>query len=251
VIGLLIAGNKTTDNGEIASPEMQYLDAVAEFIGTFHENMARYSEQRAMSIGTLEALTAAIDAKDPYTRGHSERVAYLSSEIAKAMGLSDDEAERVRISGLVHDVGKIGVPERVLCKAGRLTDEEFGLIKLHPETGHRILKGITLLEHALGGVLHHHERIDGRGYPHGLKGDAIPLTARIIGLADTFDAMSSNRAYRPAMPREKVLAEIARCAGTQLDAAVVAAFTKVDLRGYDELMTRQATAAGVLVQQAA
>lgn len=251
VIGLLIAGNKTNDNGEIASPEMQYLDAVAEFIGTFHENMARYSEQRAMSIGTLEALTAAIDAKDPYTRGHSERVAFLSQEIARAMGLSDEDAERVRISGLVHDVGKIGVPERVLCKAGRLTDEEFALIKQHPETGHRILKGITLLEHALGGVLHHHERVDGRGYPHGLKGDQIPLAARIIGLADTFDAMSSNRAYRPAMPREKVLAEIARCAGTQLDPRVVEAFGKVDLRGYDDLMTRQATAAGVLYQQAA
>ncbi|MBY0112674.1 MAG: HD-GYP domain-containing protein [Phycisphaerales bacterium] len=251
VIGLLIAGNKTNDNGEIASPEMQYLDAVAEFIGTFHENMARFSEQRAMSIGTLEALTAAIDAKDPYTRGHSERVAYLSREIALALDLSEAEAERVRISGLVHDVGKIGVPERVLCKAGKLTDEEFGLIKLHPETGHRILKGITLLEHALGGVLHHHERIDGRGYPHGLKGDAIPLTARIIGLADTFDAMSSNRAYRPAMPREKVLAEITRCAGTQLDPAVVAAFTKVNLQGYDELMSRQAVAAGVVFQQAA
>ncbi|HEX8877382.1 MAG TPA: HD-GYP domain-containing protein [Phycisphaerales bacterium] len=251
VIGLLIAGNKINDNGEIASPEMQYLDAVAEFIGTFHENMARFSEQRAMSIGTLEALTAAIDAKDPYTRGHSERVAYLSREIALAMGLPENEAERVRISGLVHDVGKIGVPERVLCKAGKLTDDEFALIKLHPETGHRILKGIVLLEHALGGVLHHHERVDGRGYPHGLKGDAIPLTARIIGLADTFDAMSSNRAYRPAMPREKVIAEIARCAGSQLDPAVAAAFMKINLQGYDELMARQAVAAGVAYQQAA
>jgi HD-GYP domain-containing protein (c-di-GMP phosphodiesterase class II) len=251
VIGLLIAGNKTNDNGEIASPEMQYLDAVAEFIGTFHENMARFSEQRAMAMGTLEAITAAIDAKDPYTRGHSERVAYLSQEIAKAMGMSEAEAERVRIAGLVHDVGKIGVPERVLCKAGKLTDEEFGLIKLHPETGHRIIKGITLLEHTLPGVLHHHERIDGRGYPHGLKGDAIPMAARIIGLADTFDAMSSNRAYRPAMPREKVIAEITRCAGTQLDPAAVAAFTKVNLQGYDDLMARQAVAAGVLFQQAA
>lgn len=251
VIGLLIAGNKTNDNGEIASPEMQYLDAVAEFIGTFHENMARFSEQRAMAMGTLEAITAAIDAKDPYTRGHSERVAYLSREIALAMGLSEAEAERIRVAGLVHDVGKIGVPERVLCKAGKLTDEEFGLIKLHPETGHRILKGITLLEHTLPGVLHHHERIDGRGYPHGLKGDAIPIAARIIGLADTFDAMSSNRAYRPAMPREKVIAEITRCAGSQLDPAAVAAFTKVNLQGYDELMARQAVAAGVLFQQAA
>ncbi|MGH7243445.1 MAG: HD-GYP domain-containing protein [Phycisphaerales bacterium] len=243
VVGLLVAGAKQTENGEIASPEMQFLDAVAEFIGTFHENAARFFEQRAMSIGTIEALTAAIDAKDPYTRGHSERVAALSKQIALAYGLDEAEAERIRTSGVVHDVGKIGVPERVLCKPGKLDDEEFALIKMHPEIGHRILKGVLLLEHTLPGVLHHHERFDGRGYPHCLSGEQIPLQARILGIADTFDAMSSSRSYRPAMPREKVLAEIARCAGSQFDPSVVEAFQRIDLGEYDRLMARQAAAA--------
>lgn len=243
VVGLLVAGGKETENGEIASPEMQFLDAVAEFVGTFHENAARFFEQRAMSIGTIEALTAAIDAKDPYTRGHSERVAALSKQIALAYGLDETESERIRTAGIVHDVGKIGVPERVLCKPGKLDDEEFALIKLHPEIGHRILKGVTLLEHTLPGVLHHHERFDGRGYPHRLAGESIPLQARIIGIADTFDAMSSSRSYRPAMPREKVLAEIARCAGSQFDPAVVQAFKRIDLSEYDRLMARQAASA--------
>ncbi|MBL8876501.1 MAG: HD-GYP domain-containing protein [Phycisphaerae bacterium] len=242
VVGLLVAGSKQTENGEIASPEMQFLDAVAEFIGTFHENAARFFEQRAMSIGTIEALTAAIDAKDPYTRGHSERVAALSKQIALAYGIDEAEAERIRTAGIVHDVGKIGVPERVLCKPGKLDDEEFALIKMHPEIGHRILKGVLLLEHTLPGVLHHHERFDGRGYPHRLVGERIPLQARIIGIADTFDAMSSSRSYRPAMPREKVLAEIERCAGSQFDPSVVEAFKRIDLGEYDRLMSRQAAA---------
>jgi len=243
VVGLLVAGGKQTENGEIASPEMQFLDAVAEFIGTFHENAARFFEQRAMSIGTIEALTAAIDAKDPYTRGHSERVAALAKQIAHAYGIEEAEAERIRTAGIVHDVGKIGVPERVLCKPGKLDDEEFALIKMHPEIGHRILKGVVLLEHTLPGVLHHHERFDGKGYPHGLAGEQIPLQARILGIADTFDAMSSSRSYRPAMPREKVLAEIARCAGSQFDPSVVAAFQRIDLGEYDRLMARQAASA--------
>jgi HD-GYP domain-containing protein (c-di-GMP phosphodiesterase class II) len=243
VVGLLVAGGKQTENGEIASPEMQFLDAVAEFVGTFHENAARFFEQRAMSIGTIEALTAAIDAKDPYTRGHSERVAAVAKQIALAYGIDEAEAERIRTAGIVHDVGKIGVPERVLCKPGKLDDEEFALIKMHPEIGHRILKGVLLLEHTLPGVLHHHERFDGKGYPHRLAGEQIPLQARILGIADTFDAMSSSRSYRPAMPREKVLAEIARCAGSQFDPNIVEAFKRIDLSEYDRLMARQAATA--------
>ncbi|MBS0192251.1 MAG: HD-GYP domain-containing protein [Phycisphaerales bacterium] len=239
VVGLLVAGSKRTENGEIASPEMQFLDAVAEFIGTFHENAARFVEQRAMSIGTIEALTAAIDAKDPYTCGHSERVALLARQIALAMGLDEAEADRIRTAGIVHDVGKIGVPESVLCKPGKLTDQEFAAIKLHPEIGHRILRGVVLLEHTLPGVLHHHERFDGKGYPHRLSGEAIPLQARIIGIADTFDAMSSSRSYRPALPREKVMAEIVRCSGSQFDPKVVQAFLKVDLAEYDQILSRQ------------
>lgn len=245
VIGLLLAGNKNGPDPDIASPEMQFVDAVADFLGTFHENVARFAEQRAMSLGTLHALSAAIDAKDRYTRGHSERVAFLSQAIAREMGMGVDHAERVRIAGLVHDVGKIGVPEAILCKAGSLTAEEFAAIKRHPEIGYEILKGISLLGDTLPGVLHHHERWDGRGYPHGLRAEQIPLTARIIGLADTFDAMSSNRSYRPALPRAVVRVEIIKCAGSQFDPAVVEAFKRVDLAGYDALMEKQLEAATV------
>lgn len=236
IIGVLVAGCKYGRDPMIASPEMQFVEAVADFLGTFHENIARFEEQRAMSIGMLKALTASIDAKDPYTRGHSERVAQLSSAIAIAMGFTAEQAERVRIAGMVHDVGKIGVPEAILLKQGKLTDEEFDAIKKHPDIGYGILKDIIGLEDVLPGVLHHHERFDGRGYPQRLKGEDVPLIARIIGLADTFDAMSSTRSYRSALPREKVLEELERCAGAQFDPAVVKAFAKVTLDGYDRLL---------------
>lgn len=245
VVGALFAGNKTGVGIEaaVASPEIQFIDAVADFLGTFHENAVRFAEQQALFMGSLQALTAAIDAKDPYTRGHSERVAFLSGAIAAAMGLGQENAERARVAGLVHDIGKIGVPENILCKAGRLTDEEFEAIKRHPEIGHRILRDIDPFHDVLPGVLHHHERWDGRGYPHKLAGDKIPILARIIGLADTFDAMSSTRSYRPALPRDHVLREIERGAGSQFDPRIVDAFKHVDLTGYDELLAKRPTVA--------
>jgi HD-GYP domain-containing protein (c-di-GMP phosphodiesterase class II) len=200
----------------------------------------RFAEQQALFMGSLRALTAAIDAKDPYTRGHSERVAHVAGALSVALGQGDETAERVRIAGLVHDIGKIGVPETILCKPkpGRLTDEEFEAIKKHPEIGYRILKDVDPFQDLLPGVLHHHERWDGRGYPHKLAGENIPMIARIIGLADTFDAMSSTRSYRPALPRDHVLREIERGAGTQFDPRIVEAFRAVNLAGYDELMRR-------------
>ena len=170
-----------------------------------------------MFMGVLKGMTTAIDAKDAYTCGHSERVGLLASRLALAAGLGAEEAERYRLAGLVHDVGKIGVAEAVLSKSGRLNDEEFAQIKKHPEIGHQILRDIPLMEDILPGVLHHHERWDGKGYPAGLAGESIPLIGRILALADTFDAMSSTRAYRPAMPRESVLAEIRRCSASQFD----------------------------------
>src|SRR5262249_25179437 len=160
---------KQGDDPQVSSYDIQLLEAAAGFIGAFLDNAALYTEQRAMFMGTLEALTASIDAKDRYTCGHSQRVAHLAQQLPPASGLSADQAERVRIAGLVHDVGKIGVPEAVLGKAGKLTDAEFDAIKMHPEIGHRILKDIPRLDDILPGVLHHHERYDGRGYPHGLK----------------------------------------------------------------------------------
>jgi HD-GYP domain-containing protein (c-di-GMP phosphodiesterase class II) len=234
--GLIAAGGKDGVDPQVSSYETLLLEAASGYLMSFLENVALYAEQQATFLGTIQAMTAAIDAKDSYTRGHSERVAWLSAQLARAAGLRVGQVERVRLAGLVHDVGKIGVPERVLCKPGRLGDDEFALIKMHPEIGYTILKGIPSLRDLLPGVLYHHERWDGTGYPEGLAGDRIPLMARIIGLADTFDAMSSNRAYRPAMPRERVLAEIRRCAGTQFDPDLAPVFTSMDFTGFDELV---------------
>lgn len=234
--GFMLAGDKFGSDPQVSSYDIQLLEAAAGYVGAFMENAGLYARQRALSLGVLESLTAAIDAKDTYTCGHSQRVAHLSQQLALASGMGVEQAERVRIAGLVHDVGKIGVPEAVLCKSGKLTEEEFDAIKKHPEMGYKILKDLPLLEDILPGVLYHHERWDGRGYPHGIAGEAIPPIARIIALADTFDAMSSNRSYRSAMARERVLAEIVKCAGSQFDPALAALFVKIDLREFDRMV---------------
>lgn len=246
LVAAVIAGDKGGDDPQVSSYDIQLLEAAAGFVGAFLENAALYADQEATFLGTLVALTSSIDAKDRYTCGHSQRVSHLSHQLALAMGMSAAEADRIRIAGLVHDVGKIGVPEAVLCKAGKLTDEEFGAIKKHPEIGERILRDIPQMEDVLPGVLHHHERIDGRGYPHGLEGENIPMMGRIIAIADTFDAMSSTRSYRSAMPREKVLAELERSAGTQLDPKLVPLFVKLDLATYDAMVREHAAGAGAI-----
>jgi HD-GYP domain-containing protein (c-di-GMP phosphodiesterase class II) len=236
VVGALLVGNKTGADPDFTGGELQFLDATADFLGIFHENLARFGEQRALFLGTLRALTAAVDAKDPYTRGHSERVALLASQMAEKLELPAAELEVYRLAGLVHDVGKIGVPEAVLCKKGRLTDAEFEKIKLHPLIGHRILAGIPSLAKVLPGVLHHHERWDGTGYPHKLASEKIPLLARVLALADTFDAMSSTRSYRPAVARPEVFAELRRTAGSQFDPGLVERFLSMDFGEFDRLV---------------
>lgn len=240
LVGFLCAGDKRGDDNQVSSYDIQLLEAAAGYIASFLDNSVLYADQQRLFFGTIEALTASIDAKDRYTCGHSQRVAHLSTQLSLAIGFSPDQADRVRIAGLVHDVGKIGVPEAVLTKGGRLTDEEFNAIKLHPEIGHRILKDIQLLQDVLPGVLHHHERFDGRGYPAGISGKGIPMMARIIALADTFDAMSSNRSYRTALPREQVLAEIRKCAGAQFDPDLVGAFVALDFSEYDRMVATAA-----------
>ena len=245
VVGVLLAGNKASScpmESDATSGEMMFLEATANLLGVFHENIARFDEQKQLFMGTLTALTASIDAKDEYTRGHSERVAYLGAQLAEAMGLDAKQVELIHTTGLVHDVGKIGVPEAVLCKAGKLTDDEFAQIKRHPQIGYNILKGIPTIDPILPGVLSHHERWDGKGYPQGLKGDGISQAGRILALADTFDAMSSTRSYRPAMPREAVLEEIRNCAGTQFDPALAPIFIELDFAGYDRLVAKHGAA---------
>lgn len=234
ILGLIAAGLKARPDNQISSYETLLFEAAGGYVFSYLKNVLLFSDQRVTFLGTLRALTAAIDAKDRYTRGHSERVAMLSAALAREVGIRPQECERIHIAGLVHDVGKIGVAEGVLTKPGRLSDEEFEQVRAHPEIGYRILRDIPSLRDVLPGVMHHHERWDGRGYPHGLAGEQIPLMARIIALADTFDAMSSTRSYRPAMPREKVLQEIERCAGEQFDAQLAKAFIGLDFDAYDQ-----------------
>ena len=165
----------------------------------------------------VEALAASVDAKDRYTHGHSSRVAAYSRELARRAGYSLAEQDQIFMMGLLHDVGKIGVPDAIINKTARLTDEEFAVIKTHPGVGAEILKKITDLPELMLGARWHHERYDGRGYPDALAGTDIPEVARIITVADTYDAMTSNRSYRGALPQETVRAEIARCRGSQFD----------------------------------
>lgn len=236
VLGILIAGEKRGTDRAVSSVDMKLVNATATHVAIFLENATLYDNLNAMFLGTLEALTASIDAKDRYTCGHSQRVAHLTRALAESLGYDEASLKRFHIAGLVHDVGKIGVPESVLLKPGRLTDDEFEWIRLHPEMGYRILKDIPQLNDVLPGVLHHHERWDGRGYPHGLAGEKIPMIARLIALADSFDAMSSSRTYRKAMSRSMVLEEIRKNAGTQFDPDLVPAFLSLDFSAYDRLV---------------
>ena len=235
VIGVLIAGEKRGPDPAISSVDMKLVMATATNMAIFLENAALYDDLNAMFLGTLEALTASIDAKDTYTLGHSQRVAHLTQLLAEAVGLDEQVVTRMHVAGLVHDIGKIGVPEVVLTKPGKLTEEEFDWIRKHPEIGYRILKDIPRLRDILPGVLYHHERFDGQGYPEGIAGDDIPMVARLISLADAFDAMSSTRTYRATLSRPEVLQEILDCAGTQFDPELAPVFVKLDFSEFDRM----------------
>ncbi len=238
VIGLLVAGDKQGPDDTLSSVDMKLFGATATHTAIFLENAVLYDDLNTMFMGTLEALTASIDAKDRYTRGHSQRVAQLTQQVASAIGLPERIIKRMHIAGLVHDVGKIGVPEAVLCKPGKLTDKEFDQVRKHPEIGYKILKDIPQFKDILPCVLYHHERWDGKGYPHGLVGQQIPLIARMMALADAFDAMSSTRTYRDARSRSDALREIQDCAGTQFDPDIAPVFVKLNFDEYDRLVIK-------------
>jgi putative nucleotidyltransferase with HDIG domain len=191
---------------------------IEEYIERLKESA---EENRELFVGSIRMLAAAIDEKDPYTRGHSGRVAKYSSLIGRELGLTPEDLDTLRISALLHDVGKIGVEDRVLKKPGALTPEEFGLMKQHTVKGANIMRPVSQLKNMLPGIELHHEHMDGRGYPYGLQGPQIPLMARIIGVADTLDAMTTNRPYQSAMDLEYALGKIKALAGSKFDAVVV------------------------------
>lgn len=231
LLGVMLAMN-CTDEGDFTSVDVQLLRAVADRVTAFLENQRLYDDLAHLLMALLHALINSVDAKDPYTYGHSERVAQISRSLAQAAGLSEIECDRVYLSGLLHDVGKIGVPDAILCKPGKLTKEEFDALKKHPEIGVRILSPVKQIRDLLPGVLYHHERMDGGGYPEGLAGDNIPRLGRIICLADCFDAMTSNRTYRTAMSLPLAIAEIQRCSGSQFDPELSELFLRLDLEAF-------------------
>jgi hypothetical protein len=189
-------------------------------------NVAQYHCERAAHQATVRALVQAVEIKDRYTRGHGDRVGRVSVMIARELGMADDRLEALRCAGTLHDVGKLGVPTRLLRKAGPLTIEERQVMELHPEYGHDIVRGIGSLREARAAILHHHERVDGRGYPYGLRGTEIPEFARVVAVADAFDAMTSTRSYRRARPVLEAVDELRRCSGSQFDPRMVRALAR-------------------------
>ena len=178
-------------------------------------------KQIKMSNETILSIARTVDAKDTNTSEHSFRVSEYSVSIAKRLGYSHDKCENLRQMALLHDIGKIGIPDSILNKPSRLTDEEYEIMKTHVIRGGEILKDFTMIDNVSVGALYHHEKYDGTGYCHGLKGEEIPMDARIIGIADAFDAMTANRVYRKQLDIESVIAELKRCSGTQFDPKLV------------------------------
>ncbi len=226
ILGCLFALDKANGT-EFDSVDSKLVTSISNESSIYLENAILFGDVHGLMMGLLHSLTSAVDAKDAYTCGHSERVALLSRHLAGLAKRPDAEIDRIYMAGLLHDVGKIGVPETVLQKTGKLTPEEFDQMKKHPEIGARILCDVKQLEDIIPGVLYHHERYDGKGYPTGLAAKNIPLMGRIICLADCFDAMTSNRTYRKALPLEVALSEIRRCSGTQFDPELAETFLRI------------------------
>lgn len=225
--GLLIAGLWATVNS---------ISAVLVLLPLFVARWAfgQYVAQQRSYDATIAALCQAVETKDYYTRGHCTRVSLASGMIAQEIGMGSERLRAIRYAGMLHDVGKLGVPTKVLQKDGPLTEEEYAAIQLHPMRGLEIVRGIDFLDEAFAGIMHHHERQDGKGYPMGLAGEEIPEFARIIAVADAFDSMTSDRSYRGARPVEVAMAELRKGAGTQFDPEMVVAFTRaVDRHGWE------------------
>ncbi|XZE17913.1 HD-GYP domain-containing protein [Pirellulaceae bacterium SH449] len=220
VLGYMVAVNAQF-RSDFLHARTEILQDVSDFLIVEGHTNAAMHESEQLALGILHSMSIAIEARDPYTHGHSERVAQFGLEISRRMGLPESACKEIFIAGTLHDIGKIGVPDAVLLKPDRLSLEEFAVIKQHPEIGYKIVDGIGSLKFALPGILYHHERYDGEGYPHKLKGDEIPLMARILAVADAFDAMTRNRVYRSAMTSANAIRILSEGRNTQWDARAV------------------------------
>lgn len=230
VLGVLNIRTKT-DGSDFTHQDLELAGQLANIAAAAIENASLHDELQALFLSTVSAMANSIDARDPYTKGHSERVTSYAVMIAEELKLSADELERLRYAGLLHDIGKIRIRDHILHKPGRLTDAEFREMKKHPEYGVEIMQPVKAFHTILPAMLHHHERYDGRGYPHGLAGEGIPLSARILCVADCFDAMTSDRPYRKGMPVADAVSELAKNKDTQFDPLLVDIFLNLVDRG--------------------
>jgi putative nucleotidyltransferase with HDIG domain len=226
IVGVAEALNKRGD-AAFDHEDAELLATLASQAATVLQLAALFEDLNKLFFGVIGAVSAAVDARDPYTQGHSLRVADFATAMAREMGLDAELIHQIRIGGILHDIGKIGVPDAILNKPGRLTDEEFALMRKHPEIGERIMRNVPQLGDVIGQVmralLEHHERLDGGGYPHGLRDDKISVIGRIIGVADVFDALTSGRPYREALPAEEALRILQAGQGREFDPDCVAA----------------------------
>jgi HD-GYP domain-containing protein (c-di-GMP phosphodiesterase class II) len=219
-MGWIVAVNPV-DNRKFAASEVDLIQPVASLIGTQQTNGRLYVELKELLFGVIRSLTAAIDAKDPYTSGHSERVARIAVRLGEELRLTPNQRGDLYLMGLLHDVGKIGIDDTILKKEGPLTTEEYRMIQSHVEIGVHILTDLKKLHHLLPGVAHHHEQYNGTGYPGGLAGQSIPMPARILAVADGFDAMSSTRPYRRPLTPKAIDEILRKGAGVQWDPNVI------------------------------
>ena len=224
IVGVLNLGSKRPS--AFTPEDLSTLEKLAYQIGVALENSRLITDLEGLFIGTVKSLSSAIDAKSKWTAGHSERVTKFAIKIGKGIGFSEKELRDLELSGLLHDVGKIGTYESILDKAGKLTDEEYKIIKQHPAKGAEILLAIKQMKDIIPGVKYHHEFYNGKGYPDGLKGENIPLTARILCVADSVDAMGADRPYRKGRAMDEIIAELKRCSGSQFDPKIVEIFLK-------------------------
>ena len=230
IIGVLEAINKKEKKG-FDKEDLSLLTSLADQVAIALDNSHLYQELEEMFFQTADSLADAIEQRDPYTGGHTQRVTLYSQAIAKYLQLKPLERKWLKITSVLHDIGKIGIEDHILKKPTRLSPKEFDLIKHHSDIGAKIIGHIRQLKEIVPGVKYHHEQINGKGYPDGLRGKDIPILAKIVAVADTYDAMTTDRPYRKAMEKEAAIEELKRCSGTQLDKEVVEAFIHAYRKG--------------------
>ena len=230
IIGVLEAVNKQ-GGGRFDEEDLSLFTSLADQAAIALDNSRLYRELEEMFFQTADSLADAIEQRDPYTGGHTQRVTLYSQAIGKYLQLKPSERKWLKITSVLHDIGKIGIEDHILKKPERLNPQEFEMIKRHSEIGAKIVEHIRQLKEIIPGVKYHHEQVNGKGYPDGLMGKDIPVLAKIVAVADTYDAMTTDRPYRKAMEKEEAIEEMKRCSGTQLDKEVVEAFVQAFQRG--------------------